>query len=125
MSGVTQGAGRTSLSSLPTRCSETSWGDRKKTIQQLHCKQQEAQLRRLSFQGFWPGSAPTRTTVHVTVSKHTEDTDHKVINTGQIKIMDYLNGKGKPLYRYCREISNGCSCPGWGVVRKNLGGWGF
>lgn len=77
------------------------------------------------FPGFWLGPAPTRTTVRVAVSKHTEDTDHKVINTGRIKIMDYLNVKGKPLYRYCREISNGCSCPGWGVVRKNLGGWGF
>ena len=36
--------------------------------------------------------------------------------------MDYLNVKGKPsFYRYGREMSNGHSCPGWGVVRKNFG----
>lgn len=36
--------------------------------------------------------------------------------------MDYLNVKGKPsFYGYDREISNGCLCPGWGVVRKNFG----
>lgn len=45
--------------------------------------------------------------------------------------MDYLNVKGKPsFYRYCKNISNGPSCPEWGVVRKNFGkgqefpGWG-
>lgn len=24
-------------------------------------------------------------------------------------------------YRYCRKINNGCSCSGWGVVRKDFG----
>lgn len=62
---------------------------------------------------------------------HRRHVDHKVINIWWIKEIDYLNVKGKrSFYEYCKKISDGRSCPEWGVVTKNFGkgqglqGWG-